>query len=159
VAIEMGDVMLAEEKGATGERIEVHSAFRFVVDLGGEQACFSECTLPNLEIDVTEQREGGYNTGVHLLPGPVKAGRITLRRGVCRSSQILEWYRQVATGKVKEATRNVSVTVLDMQLQPVLRLDFLRAYPVKWSGPTLKTSDSAVAIETLELAFAEVQVQ
>ncbi len=143
----------------TGQRIEAHTAFRFIVSLGEGEAFFTECTLPNLEVQVTEQREGGYNTGVHLLPGPVKAGRITLQRGYTRSGEILQWYMQVANGQVKAAMRNVSVTMVNAELEPVLRLDFARAYPVRWSGPSFKAGDSALAIETLELAYAEVEVQ
>ena len=59
---------------ATGEREDAHPAFRFVVDAGDAEISFTECTLPSLEVDVLEQKEGGYNQGVHLLPGPVKPG-------------------------------------------------------------------------------------
>jgi len=144
----------------TGNWGEVHTAYRFVVQLDGSvEAAFTECTLPSLEVDVQEQKEGGYNTGVHLLPGPVKAGRITLKSGVTHSSKLLQWYKDVANGKVLGAQRNVSVIMYDSEQQPVLRLNFSRAYPVKWTGPTFRTSDSAIAIETLELAFAEVQME
>ena len=145
---------------STGERVEAHAAFRFAVEFGGkEQAVFTECTLPSLEVDVLEQKEGGYNTGVHLLPGPVKAGRITLKRGVTKGSELLQWYRDVANGNVSKAMRNVSVVMYDAEANEVMRLDFARAYPAKWTGPTFRTADSAVAVETLELAFAEVEVK
>jgi len=145
---------------STGERIEAHAAFRFAVQFGGsEQAVFTECTLPSLEVDVHEQKGGGYNKGVHLLPGPVKAGRITLKRGVTQSSELLKWYSDVASGNAQKAERNVSVIMYDSEQNEVMRLDFSRAYPVKWAGPTFRTADSAVAIETLELAFAEVEVK
>ncbi len=145
---------------STGERLEAHAAFRFAVQLdNSEEASFTECTLPSLEVDVLEQKEGGYNTGVHLLPGPVKAGRISLKRGLGRSSKLLSWYRDVANGNVREAQRNVSVIMYDAEQKQVLRLDFVRAYPVKWTGPSFRTADSAIAIETLELAFAEVKVE
>lgn len=146
----------AGAKTETGQRIEAHGAFHFIVQLGDGEAFFTECTLPTLEVDVLEQKEGGHNTGVHLLPGPVKAGRITLKRGVTRSSELLKWYRDVASGKVKEAVRNISVVLCDSQAKEILRLDFTGAFPVKWSGPAFKAGDSTLAIETLELAFAEV---
>jgi len=146
-------------KTPTGQRVEVYDAFRFVVDIQEGEMFFTECTLPTLEVDVIEQKEGGYNTGVHLLPGPVKAGRLTLKRGITKSSALLVWYAQVASGEVKAATRNVTLTMLSSQGQPVMRMDLIRAYPVKWSGPSFKAGDSTIAIETLELAFAEVQVQ
>lgn len=145
---------------ATGNWGEAHGAYRFVVQLDGSaEAAFTECTLPSLEVDVLEQKEGGYNTGVHLLPGPVKAGRVTLKTGLTRSSKLLEWYRDVANNASKGTHRNVSVIMYDSEQQPVLRLNFTHAYPVKWSGPTFRTADSAIAIETLELAFAEVEME
>ncbi len=136
---------------------EVHSAFRFAVKIGGEEAIFTECTLPPLEVNTTEQKEGGYNNGVHTLAGPVKPGHITLKRGVTKSNEMLKWYLDVASGKPKAAERNISVIMYDSTQKQVLRLDFVRAYPVKWTGPTLRAADSAIAIETLELAFAEFQ--
>ncbi len=139
--------------------VELHAAFSFAVQIGNDKdgihAIFSECTLPSLEVDVLEQKEGGYNGGVHLLPGPVKSGRITLKRGVTQSSELLKWYQAVASGDTKSAWRNVTVVMYDSQSRPVLRLNFVRAYPVKWSGPSFRTADNSIAIETLELVFAE----
>lgn len=139
---------------STGQRVDAHAAFRFAVKIDGvDGAIFSECTLPPLEVDVHEQREGGYNGGVHLLPGRVKSGRITLKRGVAQSNELLKWYRDVANGDLKPA--QVSVIMYDSQGRNVMRLDFAQAYPVKWTGPTFNASENTIAIETLELAFAE----
>ncbi len=140
---------------ATAQIAEAFSAFRFAVKVGDGEATFTECTLPSLEVDVLEQKEGGYNQGVHLIAGPVKAGRLSLKRGVTTSNELLKWYLDVAHGDRKKAERNVSVIMFDSTGKPVLQLEFIRAYPVKWTGPVLKTSDNAIAIEGLELAFAE----
>jgi phage tail-like protein len=139
-----------------------HATFRFGVSIEGiNQATFSECTLPALEVELHEQKEGGYNYGVHQVPGRVKAGRVTLKKGLAKSSELLKWYQQVLSGKVQEATKNVTVMVYDPSGQgtAIMTLVFERAYPVKWSAPALKTSESTIAIETLELAFAEVKSQ
>jgi phage tail-like protein len=140
--------------------MEAHTAFRFTVEIGGiEEAVFSECSLPVLEVEIHEQKEGGYNSGAHLLPGPVKAGRITLKRGLAQSSDLLGWYRDVANGNVRDAERQISVVMYDSMLEEVMRWNFERAYPVKWTGPAFKTANSEIAIETLELAFAAVSVE
>ncbi|MGD2207088.1 MAG: phage tail protein [Anaerolineae bacterium] len=145
---------------STGQRVDPHAAFRFAVQIGGiNEAIFSECTLPPLEVEILEQKEGGYNTGVHQLPGRVKPGRITLKRGVAQSNELLKWYQDVVGGKLQAAQRQVSVVMYDSMLSEIMRWNFKRAYPIKWTGPTFKTSESAVAIETLELAFAEVSVE
>jgi phage tail-like protein len=137
---------------------ELYGAFNFVVQFGSNTGAeFSECTLPTLEVDVLEQKEGGYNHGVHLLAGPVRAGRLTLKRGVAKSSELLKWYGEVASGTVK--TRNLTVVMYDSHLNPVMRLHFDNAYPVKWTGPSFRTSDSSPAIETLELAYGEIRFE
>ncbi len=142
---------------ASVSNIEIHSAFHFAVKIGSDEAIFSECTLPSLEVDVAQQKEGGYNKGVHNLAGPVKTGRLTLKRGVTSSNEMLKWYLDVASGKPKAAERNVSIIMYDEESKPVMRLEFVKAYPVKWTGPTLKAADSSLAIESLELAFAEFE--
>lgn len=140
---------------STGQRTEIHAGFHFTVeigDLGG--AVFSECTLPPLEVETLEQKEGGYNTGVHLLPGRVKAGRITLKGGVAKSSKLLQWYKDTVDGKLERA--DVTIHMVDpKEGSKILSLSFASAYPVKWSGPSFKAAESTVAIETLELAFSE----
>ncbi|MDQ4075380.1 MAG: phage tail protein [Chloroflexota bacterium] len=143
----------------TGQRAETHAAFRFAVQIEGiDEAFFSECTLPSLEVEITEQKEGGYNSGTHLLPGRVKAGRVSLKRGVAHSTELLNWYRDVINGNLSAAMRRVSVVMYDSKLDEVMRLNFEGAYPTKWTGPSFKASENSVAIETLELAFAEVTI-
>lgn len=140
---------------STGQIIEAHGSFRFAVKADDIEATFTECTLPSLEVDVLEQKEGGYNHGTHLIAGPVKAGRLTLKRGIATTNELLKWYLDVANGDRKKAERNVSVIMFDSTGAEVIHLAFVAAYPVKWTGPSFKASDNQVAIETLELAFAE----
>jgi phage tail-like protein len=143
----------------TGARIPAHAVFRFSVEIDGiEEATFTECTLPGLEVEVQEQKEGGFNEGAHMLPGRVKPGRVTLKRGIARSSELLKWYAKVLEGNLAEAYRSVSVVLYDVAMQQVMRWNFEQAYPVKWTGSTLTTQGNEVAVETLELAFSMVSL-
>lgn len=138
---------------------EAYPAYRFAVEIEGvTEAVFTECMLPSLEVDVQEQREGGFNDGTHLLPGRVKRGTITLKRGIARQSALLAWYSQVLQGQLAKSRRQVSVLFLDSLGEPVIRWDFTGAYPVRWSGPALNTGSKEIAVETLELAFESVAV-
>jgi phage tail-like protein len=140
-------------------RVEAYPAFRFVVQIEGiTEAHFTECALPALEVEVEEQKEGGFNDGTHLLPGRVRRGTVTLKRGLASSSGLLKWYRDVLQGKVQDSQRNVSVILYDSVGAQVMRWDFGKAYPHKWSGPTLDASSSTVSIETLELSYESVAV-
>ncbi|MFP3896123.1 MAG: phage tail protein [Anaerolineales bacterium] len=141
------------------DRAQAHAAFRFVVQIEGiETATFTECTLPPLEVDLHEEKEGGFNTGTHVFPGRVKRGSVVLKRGLASGSGLLEWYMDVLQGKVAESRRQVSISLYDSRNEEVMRWDFIGAYPHKWSGPTLDTTSEKVAIETLELSFERVMV-
>ncbi len=54
--------------------------------------------------------------------------------------------------------KKITVTLLDMMKQAVMSWDLQGAYPVKWTGPQLKSSDNSIAIQTLEFACGEVTV-
>jgi phage tail-like protein len=141
------------------ERPDAHPAFRFAVQIDGlAEARFTECTLPALEVEVEEQKEGGFNAGTHLLPGRVRKGTLTLKRGVVSASDLLQWYADVMQGQLSKARRQVSITLLDDEGQPVLRWDFGGAYPNKWSGPELSAGSATIAVESIELSYESVRV-
>lgn len=144
----------------SSQRTEVHAAFRFAIQIDGiTEAVFTECTLPSLEIDVTQQMEGGLNNAVHQIPGRVKAGKITLKRGITTASDLLTWYIDLAQGKIEDSERKVSVVMYDSLSEEVLRWNFQKAFPSKWSGPTFASANSQVAIETLELSYLSMDVE
>jgi phage tail-like protein len=143
----------------TRMQVEAYPAYRFAVQIEGiTEAVFTECTLPALEVEVLEQREGGFNDGAHLLPGRVKKGTVALKRGIASASALMAWYSAVMQGQIIKSRRQVSVLLLDSLGETVMRWDFGGAYPVKWSGPALNAASKELAIETLELAFESVAV-
>lgn len=144
----------------TGQRTEAHAAFRFAVQIEGiTEAVFTECTLPTLEVEVHQQMEGGLNNAVHHLPGRVKAGKITLKRGLTSSDKLLAWYMDVAQGNISDSQRKVSVVMYDSLLEEVMRWNFEGAFPSKWSGPSFVSGNSQLAIETLELSYEGMAVE
>ena len=144
---------------ANNSRAEIHAAFRFAVQIDGiTEAVFTECGMPTLEVEVHEQLEGGLNNAVHHIPGRVKSGKITLKRGITTSSELLSWYMDVARGDVASSQRAVSVVMYDSTANEVLRWNFEGAFPSKWTGPSFEASNSQAAIETLELAYQSMDV-
>jgi phage tail-like protein len=132
-------------------------SFRFVIDVSGErQGAFTECTLPTIEWDAEEVKEGGLNTFIHQLPGRRKSAHLSLKNGVGRS-QLLEWYIQAMGGKITR--RPVTITLLGANFAAVLTWNIQDAYPVKWTGPQLKTDANTIAIQSLDLACGEITIQ
>lgn len=134
----------------------VNAAFRFVVDIEDKrQAAFTECSLPSLEWDVEEVKEGGLNLYTHQLPGRRKAARITLKNGVGKSA-LLDWYIEALS---KQTTRKkITISLLDIGFQPVLVWHIESAYPIKWTSPQLKSDDNTVAIQQLEFLCGNITV-
>jgi phage tail-like protein len=143
------------------------TAFHYYVEIMSvTEAIFSECTGLQVEMEVYEYKEGGYNTHIHRLPGRAKAGNITLKRGIARpptvssgpwDSVLWKWYCDVLRGQI--VRHNFSILLIDPNVrQEVARWNVYDAYPVKWIGPTFKATDSAAAIETLELAHRGLQL-
>ncbi len=140
----------------TGNRQEPTPGFRFAVQIEGiEGAIFNECTLPNLEVDLIILKEGGFNGGARQLPGQVKPGRLVLKRGMVASGDLLKWYKKVLDDP-GDAAKHVSVVFYDSTHTEVMRLNFIKAYPVKWTGPSFKTSENTIAVESMELVYDEV---
>lgn len=130
---------------------ESHAGFRFAVVVSGiTAAAFTEFTLPSLQVETMDIKEGGQNTYVHKLPVRVSVGTATLRHGVTRDASLLQWYLQVLQGDIKNAMRQVTVVMYTVAGAPLITWDFRKAYPIKWTGPTLKSDNNAVAIEAVE---------
>ncbi len=136
-----------------------HSTFRFLVEIDGvDQAVFTECKLPDIEWETQEIKEGGLNTYTHLLPGRRKAHKVSLKNGLAKGA-LMDWYKTQMGGSFENQRKSVSITLLDVTHQPVVRWNMKNALPIKWSGPDLKTADNAVAIQTLELVCNEVTIE
>jgi phage tail-like protein len=114
------------------------------------QGVFTEVNGLQIEMDVMEYQEGGNNGFVHRLPGFTKVSNITLKRGMSKSNEFFKWCTAIASGKFSR--RNVSIVMYDVTGVEVTRWNFLKAYPVKWIGPQFRATETASAIETLELA-------
>ena len=133
------------------------STFRFVVSIDDTAiAAFTECTLPSLELEIEKIKEGGLNTFVHQLPGMMKAAKLTLKNGVGISSDLQDWYLETMSGTFTR--KPISVSLLSSTKETVMTINISDAYPVKWSGPSLKTDENTIAIQTLEFICGEISV-
>lgn len=138
-------------------RETTHASFRFIVKIGGAaEAAFTECTVPAIEWEIEQVKEGGLNTFTHQLPGRRKGAKISLKNGI-GSSTIFNWYTQTMSEQFER--KPVTVSLLDSKQETVMSWNLGNAYPSKWTGPQLKSSDNNVAIQTLELACGEVTVE
>ncbi len=134
------------------------TVFHFSVDWGGTQAAFSEVTGMNTEVQIIEYRDGlspEYSTV--KMPGLKKYGNVTLKRGVFASdNEYSEWMRKIKLNKPER--RDMIVSLLNEEHEPVMTWKILNAWPTKLTSPDLKASGNEAAIETLEVAHEGIEI-
>jgi phage tail-like protein len=124
----------------------------FRVEWGGERTGFTEVTGLTIERQIVEYREGSspeYKT--IKMPGLEKSHTIVLKRGIIPGDKdFFQWINTIALNQVER--RDVTISLLDEEHNPAMTWKVIKAWPVKYEGPTLKADGSEVAIESLELA-------
>ena len=133
--------------------------FHFRVEWGGQLLAFSECTGLNKEVQVIEYRDGlSPEFSMVKMPGIVKYGNITLKRGVMAGdNDFFEWVKTIKMNKPER--RDVVISLLNEEHEPVMTWKVVNAWPTKITSPDLKASGNEAAIETLELAHEGVEIE
>ena len=81
---------------------------------------------------------------------------MTLMRGLAGSNELFDWWKSVRDGQI--ARRDVVITLLDEQRQPVHRWQLRNAWPVKLDYSRLDARGNEVVIESLELAHEGFEI-
>lgn len=133
--------------------------FHFQVDWGGTKVGFSEVSGLDVETEVIEYRDGAMREYSKLkMPGMQKFSNITLKRGVFqKDNEFFEWWNSVKLNTIER--RDVVISLLNEEHDPVLTWKIKNAWPVKVQGTDLKSDGNEVAIETLELAHEGLSME
>jgi phage tail-like protein len=92
------------------------------------------------------------------MPGLVKYGDVTLKRGLAGSLDLWNWFDQVRSGG--QVHRDVRIELLsEDHAQVVMAWHLRRAFPVKYCGPELDGKGNDVAMEELVLAYERLEVE
>ena len=131
--------------------------YHFKVDWGGNNIGFTE--VSGLEIEAVSYREGSSpEDNFRKLPGLRKYADITLKRGITKGdNQFFEWINTKQIGTIER--RDVLISLLNEQHNPVVVWKVKNAFPVHYYGPMLSAGDSMIAIETLVLTHEGITVE
>lgn len=119
---------------------------------------FQEASGLDVEWELEEVREGGQNDYVHRLPKMVKYQNLVLRRGfVSANSTLATWCTSTLTADFTTplVLRDIQLHLLNAESTPLAAWTFRDAWPVKWKMSEFRSQENALAIETLEFAFAD----
>ena len=133
--------------------------YHFQVEWGGTKLGFSEVSGLNIELQVIEYRDGASpNYSTIKMPGLFKYDNIILKRGIIPKDN--EFYEWLNTAKLNQVDRrNITISLLNENHEPVMSWKVKNAFPVKIEGPVLKATGNEVAIETLEVAHEGIIIE
>ncbi len=123
---------------------------------GKNDMAFQEVSGLEKEIKTEEVIGGGDNKFKYKLPAGMSSPNIVLKRGVTlATSPLIVWCISTLDSgfEIPVITKNVQVQLLNKVGQPCMSWDLIDAYPIKWSATSMKSDDSSVFVETIELAY------
>jgi phage tail-like protein len=127
--------------------------FHFQIDLAGKAAGeFLECSGLGSEHEIVEHKVTANGHSVlKKIPGRLKWGDITLKRGITKEMDFWQWRKLVEDGSVDQARMNGSIIMLDQTLTPVAQWDFVNGWPSKVSGPQVQSDSNAFGVEEVTI--------
>ena len=136
------------------EREDPLIASKFSLDFQGVIAgYFTECSGIGSENEVITSNvvnEKGIEV-VLKVPGRLKWGDITLKRGITSSLDLWDWRALVEQGKVGDARKDGSIVMYDQENAEVARWNFAQAWPSKITGPAPKSDSNEFVIEEITI--------
>jgi phage tail-like protein len=136
---------------ATDQRNDPYRAFNFVLEIDKvPKGAFSEVGGLTADGDAVDYREGtDLQSNVRKLVGLRKYTNLTLKRGYTQDKALWQWYTNIMNGMPDR--RNVTIALMNVARQVVMRWHAENAWINKIEGPSFKASGNEVAMESLEL--------
>lgn len=133
--------------------------FNFGLEFQGEiSGYFTECSGLGSENEVIDHKvvDDSGREITKKIPGRLKWGDITLKRGITNDMEIWDWRENVVQGNMDDARKNGSVVMMDRNYSAVARWNFENAWPSKVSGPALKSDSNEFGVEELVIVHEGV---
>jgi phage tail-like protein len=131
------------------------AGYHFFLEIDGiTKAIFREASGITSESQVIEYKEADKKgtTVIKKVPGVLKWGDITLKRGVTDLMELWDWRKMVEDGQVVKARKNGSIVLYNQANEEIARWNFENGWPTKISGPQLNANNNDIAMEELTIA-------
>lgn len=140
------------------ERVDPLAQYNFTIAIDGTDiAGFTEVSGLMTESDIIEYREGSEPATVRKLPGLIKHGNITLKTGKTINSALWDWRLTTLRGATER--RNGAIQMMNEAREVVLSWTFINGWVSKYEAPTLNSTTSEVAIETIEITHEGLNLE
>ena len=81
------------------------------------------------------------------------------KRGVDQDKTLWNWRKLIVDGKLKEARKDCTITMMDYELNPVVTYSIINAWPKKYTGVGLKADSNEVAVEGITLCHEGFEIK
>ena len=99
---------------------------------------------------------GPKTSGYARSPGLKKYTNIVLKRGYIGDIAMWNWILEGMKGLVSR--QDGSVIMLDENRREVMRFNFTRGWPCKYTGPGMNAKNNEIAMETLEICHEGLEI-
>lgn len=139
---------------SSGRETDPLVGFNFRLEIEGKMTgYFMEVGGIGSENEIVEQKvvDKKGRELVQKVPGRLKWGDVTLKRGITQDMEIWNWRKMVEDGKMKDSRTNCSIIMMDRDYTDVARWDLVNAWPSKVSGPSIKSDSNEFGIEEVTI--------
>lgn len=137
--------------------------FRVEFESISGQISFQEVTGLEETAEVLEYRDGTSNLLItQKRAGLMKSSTVKMKRGIFESqTELVELFDQLQAGSYHpgiDSLLNIMVSLMDETGEDIISWNIYNAFPIKFSGPTLKSDSKEVAIESIEFAHEGITI-
>ncbi len=130
--------------------------FHFKVEFVGlgndNDSRFQAVSGLSVEYDTETFKEGGENRFEHKLPVRTKYADLGLKRGMLTDSEVINWVLDALQNRSFDP-RDINVSLLNEEHEPLRTWRVERAWPKKWSVSDLNAQENALVVESLDLSY------
>ena len=130
----------------------------FRVEWGGNRVDFTEVHGLSFQREVLQFRDGNQKAEpAQKLPGLEEVRNVILRRYLIKNDlEMYLWWKEQAVG---ESRRDVVISLLNKQHEPIFVWKLFNAFPARVSYSSLTADKAQPMIEEVELAFDSMNLE
>lgn len=128
---------------------------RFIIEIDGLQFSCSEVSGLTLETDVVDYRAGDdVSDFKSKRAGLAKNAQVTMKKGIFANDMLMsDWKNEYLNDRnynsVNNSRKEIIITQINENEEEILQVTLVRAWPSKWEGPSLNSTESAAAFESM----------
>lgn len=133
--------------------------YHFRVTIDGDVFSFQEISGLQVESPIIEYRVGGRDLHTMKLAGITKTSNLVLKKGIfATDDDLIKIFDKLYARDYFDEEKKIDLLIelLNETAETVMTWNIIRAYPIKLSGTDFKSSENALAIESMEFAYEQL---